>query len=102
MRRAYARLADHTMIYSIDRWGESWNLADSRPRRHINSVILEGETAQRLINDVQEFFQRRQWYADLGIPGAAAICSMARRVPARPALPTRWPASSTSNCAPYH
>jgi len=68
MRRAYARLADHTMIYSIDRWGESWNLADSRPRRHINSVILEGETAQQLISDVQEFFQRRQWYADLGIP----------------------------------
>ena len=68
MRRAYARLADHTMIYSIDRWGESWNLADSRPRRQINSVILEGETAQQLISDVQEFFQRRQWYADLGIP----------------------------------
>jgi chaperone BCS1 len=68
MRRTYARLADHTMLYTIDRWGESWNLADSRPRRHIGSVILDGGTSERLLADIREFFQRRQWYADLGIP----------------------------------
>ncbi len=68
IRRAYARLADHTMLYTIDRWGESWNLAGARPRRHISSVVLDGDTSATLLADVQEFFGRRQWYADLGIP----------------------------------
>jgi len=68
VRRAYARLADHTMLYTIDRWGESWNLAGARPRRQISSVVLAGDSAERLLADVKEFFQRRQWYADLGIP----------------------------------
>lgn len=68
IRRAYARLADHTLLYTIDRWGESWNMAGARPRRHIASVVLEGETSADLLADVQTFFQRRQWYTDLGIP----------------------------------
>ncbi len=68
IRRAYARMADQTMLYTIDRWGESWNLAGARPRRHISSVVLEGDTSERLLEDVREFFGRRQWYADLGIP----------------------------------
>jgi chaperone BCS1 len=68
IRRAYARMADHTMLYTIDRWGESWNLAGARPRRHISSVVLDGDTNEKLLADVEEFFGRRQWYADLGIP----------------------------------
>jgi mitochondrial chaperone BCS1 len=68
IRRAYARMADHTMLYTIDRWGESWNLAGARPRRHISSVVLDGDASERLLADVKEFFGRRQWYADLGIP----------------------------------
>jgi chaperone BCS1 len=68
IRRAYARMADHTMLYTIDRWGESWNLAGARPRRHISSVVLEGDTSEKLLADVEEFFGRRQWYTDLGIP----------------------------------
>jgi len=68
VRRAYARLADHTMLYTIDRWGEAWNLAGVRPRRQISSVVLADDRAEQLRADVQEFFQRRQWYADLGIP----------------------------------
>jgi len=68
IRRAYARMADHTMLYTIDRWGEAWNLAGARPRRHIASVVLDDDTSDRLLADVKEFFQRRQWYADLGIP----------------------------------
>lgn len=68
IRRSYARLADHTLLYTIDRWGESWNMAGARPRRHIASVVLEGDTSAGLLADVKEFFQRRQWYTDLGIP----------------------------------
>jgi chaperone BCS1 len=68
IRRAYARMADHTPLYTIDRWGESWNLAGARPRRHIASVVLDGDTREKLLADVKEFFGRRQWYTDLGIP----------------------------------
>lgn len=68
IRRAYARQVDNTMLYTIDRYGESWNLVGARPRRHIGSVVLEGDQRERLLQDVTEFFARRQWYADLGIP----------------------------------
>lgn len=68
IRRAYARQVDSTMLYTIDRYGENWNLVGARPRRHIGSVVLEGDQRERLLQDVTEFFSRRQWYADLGIP----------------------------------
>ena len=68
IHKAYARLADHTLLYTADKWGEAWNLTDSRPRRRIDSVVLEGNLRQRLLDDITEFFERRQWYADLGIP----------------------------------
>ena len=68
IRKAHAHVADHTRLYTADKWGEAWNLADSRPRRRIDSVVLDGDLRERLLADIDEFFARRQWYAELGIP----------------------------------
>ena len=68
IRKAHARIADHTQLYAADKWGEAWNLADSRPRRGIDSVVLDGDLRERLLADIDQFFGRRQWYAELGIP----------------------------------
>lgn len=68
LKRTYARLADHTLMFTVDNWAENWRKADARPRRAIDSVVLDGEIRQRLLDDVQKFFSKRSWYAQMGIP----------------------------------
>jgi len=68
LKRTYARLADHTLMFTVDSWAENWRKADARPRRAIDSVVLDGEIRQRLLDDVRSFFSKRSWYAQMGIP----------------------------------
>ncbi len=68
VRHAGARRAHRLSLYTIDRWGEQWHLADSKPRRSLESVVLDEGVARRLHDDIHEFFSRRDWYAQLGIP----------------------------------
>lgn len=68
VRHAGARRAHRLALYAIDRWGEQWHLADTKPRRSLDSVVLDEGVADRLHDDVHEFFARREWYARLGIP----------------------------------
>ena len=68
LKRTYARLIDHTLMFTVDSWAESWRKADARPRRAIDSVVLEGDIRQRLLDDAQGFFEKRNWYASMGIP----------------------------------
>ncbi|MDD4912571.1 MAG: AAA family ATPase [Sideroxydans sp.] len=68
LKRTYSRLANHTLMFTVDNWAESWRKADARPRRDITSVVLDGEIRQRLLEDVRGFFSKRSWYAQMGIP----------------------------------
>ena len=68
VRHAGARRAHRLSLYTIDRWGEQWHLADTKPRRSLDSVVLDEGVARRLHDDIHEFFDRRDWYAQLGIP----------------------------------
>lgn len=68
LKRTYSRLANHTLMFTVDNWAESWRKADARPRRDITSVVLDGEIRQRLLDDVRSFFSKRSWYAQMGIP----------------------------------
>ncbi len=68
LKRTYARLIDHTLMFTVDSWAENWRKADARPRRAIDSVVLDGDIRQRLLDDAQAFFEKRSWYAAMGIP----------------------------------
>ncbi|GAA4416170.1 AAA family ATPase [Quisquiliibacterium transsilvanicum] len=68
VRHAGARRAHRLSLYTIDRWGEQWHLSDTKPRRSLDSVVLDEGVARRLHDDIHEFFDRRDWYAQLGIP----------------------------------
>lgn len=68
LRHAGERRAHRLSLYTIDRWGEQWHLADSKPRRRLDSVVLDEGVARQLHDDIHEFFARRDWYARLGIP----------------------------------
>lgn len=62
------RRAHRLSLYTVDRWGENWHLADAKPRRSLDSVVLDADAARQLHDDIHEFFARRQWYAQLGVP----------------------------------
>ncbi|KAH9946163.1 P-loop containing nucleoside triphosphate hydrolase protein [Epithele typhae] len=50
-------------------WGLEWKpFGQPRRKRPIKSVVLSEGVAEKIEADVQAFLQRRQWYADRGIP----------------------------------
>ena len=67
-RHAGERRANRLMLYAVDSWSDNWRLADSKPRRSLDSVVLEAGVAKRLHDDIHEFFSRREWYARMGVP----------------------------------
>lgn len=67
-RHAGERRAHRLPLYTVDRWGDDWRLADSKPRRSLDSVVLDDGVAERLRADIHGFFARREWYAQMGIP----------------------------------
>lgn len=67
-RHASAKRSHRLSLYTVDRWGESWHLADTKPLRSLDSVVLDEGVSRHLHDDIHEFFARREWYAQLGIP----------------------------------
>jgi mitochondrial chaperone BCS1 len=67
-RHASERRAHRLTLYTVDRWGDDWRLADSKPRRSLDSVVLDEGVVKHLHDDIHGFFNRRQWYAQMGIP----------------------------------
>ncbi|KAI0082651.1 mitochondrial chaperone BCS1 [Panus rudis PR-1116 ss-1] len=50
-------------------WGIEWKpFGSPRRKRPLNSVVLQEGVAEKIQQDIQAFLQRRQWYADRGIP----------------------------------
>jgi mitochondrial chaperone BCS1 len=68
LAHAEKRRAHRLALYTVDRWGEQWHLADTKPRRSLDSVVLDADAARALHDDIRGFFARRENYAQLGIP----------------------------------
>jgi mitochondrial chaperone BCS1 len=68
LEAAYGALANQTVLWTVDRWAENWQRADAKPKRPIESVVLTGDVRNELLQDINKFFESRQWYAELGIP----------------------------------
>ena len=48
-------------------WGLEWRpFGKPRRKRPLSSVVLGDGVAEKVMNDVQAFLGRRQWYADRG------------------------------------
>lgn len=56
-----------TIVYAAR--GMEWApLGDPRKKRPLGSVVLDEGVKESVVNDVQDFLQRQQWYVDRGIP----------------------------------
>ncbi|KAF8517158.1 BCS1 N terminal-domain-containing protein [Hysterangium stoloniferum] len=50
-------------------WATSWRpFGKPRPKRPLESVVLEHGVTERISKDIKSFLSRRKWYADRGIP----------------------------------
>ena len=56
-----------TLIYSGGEHG-SWNMAQSKTRRPMKSVILADNKAMQLLGDINNFLSSKAWYTERGIP----------------------------------
>lgn len=68
VNRANDRHAGRTRLFTVDQWGRAWKLVDAKPRRNLDSVVLAGNIRERLVSDIEQFFKRRAWYGEMGIP----------------------------------
>ncbi|KIJ34810.1 hypothetical protein M422DRAFT_262996 [Sphaerobolus stellatus SS14] len=50
------------------RGGWRWGTAQTKNRRSIDSLLLDGNTVQELLNDAKEFLEVEDWYIKAGIP----------------------------------
>jgi chaperone BCS1 len=55
-------------IYELHRWGLGWTKVQGKRPRPLESVILDKDTAQELLEDVKHFQNSAEWYISKGIP----------------------------------
>jgi chaperone BCS1 len=63
-------LSNHTdvlRIYTTRQWG-GWQLALAKTKRPFQSVILDKNMAENLLQDATNFLKRKDWYSQKGIP----------------------------------
>lgn len=56
-----------TRVYALED-GYDWRLALTRPPRPVESVVLDGNVATLVIDDLKNFLKSQDWYQDRGIP----------------------------------
>ena len=55
-------------IYELHHWGLGFTKVSSKRPRSLDSVILDKDVAEHLIEDVKEFQENGDWYMEKGIP----------------------------------
>lgn len=64
---AHAARIGRTIIYTA--WATEWRpFGQPRARRLLDSVVLDKGVKERIVNDVESFLSRGQWYAERGVP----------------------------------
>ncbi|KAI0047937.1 P-loop containing nucleoside triphosphate hydrolase protein [Auriscalpium vulgare] len=58
--------ADKIDIYAME--GSDWRFVSSRPKRPINSIILDAGVKELILDDARDFLKSKTWYSERGIP----------------------------------
>lgn len=58
---------DVTNIYALGDWGSIWEKVQSKRQRPIETVILDANITEEIMNDITNFKQNQQWYIDRGV-----------------------------------
>ena len=52
----------------MHRWGDMWDECQQKKPRPINSVILDSNITETVIEDIKRFNNSSEWYINKGVP----------------------------------
>ncbi|PCH36314.1 nucleoside triphosphate hydrolase protein [Wolfiporia cocos MD-104 SS10] len=67
-KNLYKAAEEMTVAVYASNVSNNWRRITSRPKRPLNSIILDPGIKELLLNDARDFLDSREWYADRGIP----------------------------------
>jgi len=67
-KKDYIAAEEHAISIYVSDMNNSWRHVASRPKRNINSIILDPGVAELLVDDARDFLESKAWYAARGIP----------------------------------
>ncbi|PFH50240.1 hypothetical protein AMATHDRAFT_48054 [Amanita thiersii Skay4041] len=67
-KRAYTAAQNNIITIYVSDSSNCWKQIATRPKRPLDSIILDPGMKDDLVADAKDFLQSRDWYADRGIP----------------------------------
>ncbi|KAJ6498338.1 mitochondrial chaperone bcs1 [Mycena vulgaris] len=67
-KKDYMAAEEHSISIYVSDMNNSWRHVASRPKRNINSIILDPGVSELLVDDARDFLESKAWYAARGIP----------------------------------
>ncbi|KAM9998682.1 hypothetical protein ACTFIY_008326 [Dictyostelium cf. discoideum] len=59
---------DKTKIYSLDQSSTFWECIACQNKRLVDSVFLDENVSEKVVNDLTNFIHGKKWYTDTGVP----------------------------------
>ncbi|KAK5580125.1 hypothetical protein RB653_000138 [Dictyostelium firmibasis] len=59
---------DKTKIYSLDQSATFWECIACQNKRLVDSVFLDENVSEKVVNDLSNFIHGKKWYTDTGVP----------------------------------
>ncbi|KAF9111105.1 hypothetical protein BGX27_005395 [Mortierella sp. AM989] len=66
-RKFIDRDKSRTVIFQADQYG-AWRRTKSRPKRPLDTIVMDPKLKNYIVEDVKEFFASESWYAERGLP----------------------------------
>ncbi|CAA7269219.1 unnamed protein product [Cyclocybe aegerita] len=67
-KKAYQAAQENTISIYVSDTSNNWRMVASRPKRPLNSIVLDPGIKDLLIGDARDFLQSKSWYSARGIP----------------------------------
>ncbi|KAJ7180769.1 P-loop containing nucleoside triphosphate hydrolase protein [Mycena filopes] len=67
-KKDYMAAEEHSISIYVSDINNSWRHVASRPKRNIDSIILDPGVSELLVDDARDFLESKAWYAARGIP----------------------------------
>lgn len=62
------KIANNTISIYSNIWGDSWKRIANKPKKTVESVILDENIIEMMINDMNVFNNTKDWYYSRGLP----------------------------------
>ena len=67
-KRAYKAAEEQSVSIYVSDTSQNWRHIASRPKRPLNSIVLDPGVKDLLVNDAKDFLENKSWYSARGIP----------------------------------